>query len=114
MKVLFIIPGSGDSFYCGNCFRDNLQATALRKAGHEVTVMPLYLPLTQPSFRADTPLFFPATTYYVEQKFFGRRSMPRPAPYAAEARRLAAERYHPQAMATRLESIYTNIKRNSS
>ena len=45
MKILFIVPGSGDSFYCGNCFRDNLQASALRKAGHEVIVMPLYLPL---------------------------------------------------------------------
>ena len=42
MKILFIIPGSGDSFYCGNCFRDNLLANALRKAGHEVIIMPLY------------------------------------------------------------------------
>lgn len=76
MKILFIIPGSGDSFYCGNCFRDNLQAAALRKAGHDVIIMPLYLPLRQPSFQADTPLFFPATTYYAAQKFFGKRHMP--------------------------------------
>ncbi|MBO4753375.1 MAG: glycosyltransferase family 4 protein [Bacteroidales bacterium] len=76
MKVLFIIPGSGDSFYCGNCFRDNLQAMALRKAGHEVIIMPLYLPLKQNSFQGDVPLFFPATTYYVEQKMFGNRKMP--------------------------------------
>ena len=39
MKVLFILPGAGDSFYCGNCFRDNLQALALRKAGHDVVIM---------------------------------------------------------------------------
>ena len=77
MKILFIIPGSGDSFYCGNCFRDNLLASALRKAGHEVVVMPLYLPLTHKTFQADTPLFFPATTYYVAQKFFGNRKMPK-------------------------------------
>ena len=76
MKILFILPGSGDSFYCGNCFRDNLQAMALRKAGHEVVIMPLYLPLKQASMRGATPLFFPATTYYVEQKMFGRRKMP--------------------------------------
>ncbi len=76
MKVLFIVPGSGDSFYCGNCFRDNLQANALRKAGHDVIVMPLYLPLRFPSFQADTPLFFPATTFYTAQKFFGNRKMP--------------------------------------
>ena len=77
MKILLIIPGSGDSFYCGNCFRDNLQVSALRKAGHDVIVMPLYLPLKHKSFQADTPLFFPATTYYVAQKFFGKRKMPK-------------------------------------
>ena len=75
MKVLFIIPGSGDSFYCGNCFRDNLQASALRKAGHDVIIMPLYLPLKHQSFQADTPSF-PATTYFVAQKFFGEKKMP--------------------------------------
>ena len=77
MKVLFIIPGSGDSFYCGNCFRDNLHASALRKAGHDVVIMPLYLPLQQKSFQADTPLFFPATTYYTEQRFFRNRKIPK-------------------------------------
>ena len=77
MKILFIVPGSGDSFYCGNCFRDNLQANALRKAGHEVVVMPLYLPLNDASFRGDTPLFFPAVTLYVAYKYFKNRKMPR-------------------------------------
>jgi len=76
MKILFIVPGSGDSFYCGNCFRDNLQASALRKAGQDVIVMPLYLPLKYASFRADTPLFFPATTFYTAQKFFRKGKMP--------------------------------------
>jgi glycosyltransferase involved in cell wall biosynthesis len=70
------MPGSGDAFYCGNCFRDNLQASALRKAGHDVIIMPLYLPLNYASFKADTPLFFPATTYYTAQLFFGKRKMP--------------------------------------
>ena len=77
MKILFIVPGSGDSFYCGNCFRDNLQAAALRKAGQEVIIMPLYLPLKYESIRSDTPLFFPATTYYTAQMFFGKRKMPK-------------------------------------
>ena len=77
MKILFIVPGSGDSFYCGNCFRDNLQANALRDAGHEVVIMPLYLPLKDQSFQADTPLFFPATSYFLSQKYFKKRSLPR-------------------------------------
>ena len=77
MKILLIIPGSGDTFYCSNCFRDNLYAQALRNAGHDVVIMPLYLPLTGKSFRADTPLFFPATSYYVAQKYFEKGKMPR-------------------------------------
>ena len=77
MKIVLIIPGSGDAFYCGNCFRDHLYAQALRRAGHDVVVMPLYLPFTDPQFGADTPLFFPATSYFVAQKYFGRRKMPR-------------------------------------
>jgi glycosyltransferase involved in cell wall biosynthesis len=77
MKILFIVPGSGDPFYCGNCFRDNLHVNALRKAGHDVIVMPLYLPLTHEFFKGDTPLFFPATSFYMAQKFFTRRNMPK-------------------------------------
>ena len=76
MKILFIMPGSGDAFYCGNCFRDNLQASALRKAGQDVIIMPLYLPLNYASFQGDTPLFFPATTFYTAQMLFGKRKMP--------------------------------------
>jgi len=77
LKVLLIVPGSGDSFYCGNCFRDNLYAQALRRAGHEVVVMPIYLPLTFSSFTGNTPLFFPATSYFVAQKYFTKGRMPR-------------------------------------
>ena len=77
MKILFIVPGAGDSFYCGNCFRDNLQANALRSAGHDVVIMPLYLPLKDLSFQADTPLFFPATSFFLSQKYFKKRSLPR-------------------------------------
>ncbi|KAA6315157.1 hypothetical protein EZS27_034344, partial [termite gut metagenome] len=77
MKIIFIVPGSGDSFYCGNCFRDSLHANALKRAGHEVVVMPLYLPLRDRSFQADSPLFFPATSLYLAQKYFRTKSMPR-------------------------------------
>jgi glycosyltransferase involved in cell wall biosynthesis len=77
MKVLLIVPGSGDTFYCGNCFRDNLYAQALRNTGHDVSIMPLYLPLTGDFKRLNnTPLFFPATSYYVAQKFFSKGKMP--------------------------------------
>jgi glycosyltransferase involved in cell wall biosynthesis len=77
MKILFIIPGAGDNFYCGNCLRDNLYASALRKAGHDVVISPLYLPLKHESFQTDSPLFFPATTYYLAHKFFRNSKMPK-------------------------------------
>ena len=77
MNILLIIPGSGDRFYCGNCFRDYLYVEALRRAGHEAVVMPLYLPFTDKSFDANTPLFFPATSYYVAQKFFPKGNIPK-------------------------------------
>ena len=74
LKVLFITPGSGDAYYCGNCFRDNLQAQALQRAGHDVVMMPLYLPLKHIGpLQGDAPLLFPATTYYVEQLLSGRK-----------------------------------------
>ena len=76
MKILFIVPGSGDAFYCGNCFRDNLQVKALRDLGQEVIVMPLYLPLEQKEFQADTPLFFPATTLYAAQRLYKGAKIP--------------------------------------
>ncbi|MCC8197151.1 MAG: hypothetical protein LIP06_00850 [Tannerellaceae bacterium] len=73
MKILFIIPGSGDAFYCGNCFRDNLQASALRKAGHDVIIMPLYLPFTDASFQADTPLFFSSDRFLYGTTFLRKK-----------------------------------------
>ena len=85
MKILLIVTSSGDTFFCGNCLRDHLYAQALRRAGHDVVVMPLYLPLAGKSLRADTPLFFPATSYYVAQKYFGNREMPRIVEKALES-----------------------------
>ena len=74
MKILFISPGAGDSYYCGNCFRDSLQAAALQKTGHDVTVMPLYLPILYGT--EGVPVFFPAISYYLEQKLFKKGNMP--------------------------------------
>ena len=76
MKIFLLTTSSGET-HCSNCFRDNLYAQALRNAGHNVTIMPLYLPIANRSLRADTPLFFPATSYYVAQKFFKKGKMPR-------------------------------------
>jgi len=59
VHILQITPGAG-KMYCGNCFRDNALVAALRKAGHEVTMVPLYLPLTldEENQSDNTPIFF--------------------------------------------------------
>ena len=41
MRILYILPGSGGSFYCQNCLRDMALADALRQRGRTVISMPL-------------------------------------------------------------------------
>src|SRR5437588_2879280 len=56
--------------YCGACFRDNALVATLRKMGHQVLMVPLYLPLTldEPDESAGTPIFFSGINVYLEQK----------------------------------------------
>lgn len=56
--------------YCGGCFRDNALAGALRQMGHDLLLLPLYLPLTleEPDNSAGAPLFFSGINVYLEQK----------------------------------------------
>ncbi len=70
MRILHIIPGSGGSFYCGNCLRDSKYVHALREMGHEVVKLPMYLPLfaDQPEPR-EVPVFYGAISIYLKQLF---------------------------------------------
>ncbi len=69
MHLVQITPGAG-AMYCGNCFRDNALVRELRGLGHEVTMVPLYLPLTldEADESAATPIFFGGISVYLEQK----------------------------------------------
>jgi len=69
MHLVQITPGAG-AMYCGNCFRDNALVRELRHLGHEVTMVPLYLPLTldETDESAGTPIFFGGISVYLEQK----------------------------------------------
>src|SRR5256886_7084773 len=75
MNIVQITPGAG-GMYCGNCFRDNALVAALRRQGHEVLRVPLYLPMTldEDDQSAGTPIFFSGINVYLEQKlsFFRR------------------------------------------
>jgi glycosyltransferase involved in cell wall biosynthesis len=66
-----IIPGSGGSFYCGNCLRDSKFVDALRKSGHEVAKIPMYLPLfaSEKDLSPDIPVFYGAISIYLKQQF---------------------------------------------
>ncbi len=69
MNIVQITPGAG-AMYCGNCFRDNALVAELRRLGHDVTMVPLYLPLTldEEDQSANTPIFFGGISVYLEQK----------------------------------------------
>jgi len=73
MKIVHIVPGSGNTFYCQNCMRDNSLVTALRELGHKVTIVPMYLPLNidDPDSKlfGDTPVFYGAINTYLKQVF---------------------------------------------
>ena len=70
MKILQIIPGSGGSFYCGNCLRDSKYVDALRSQGHEVVKIPMYLPLFSDEHDiTDIPVFYGAVSIYLKQLY---------------------------------------------
>lgn len=76
MKIVNIVPGFGGTFYCGNCLRDSGFAGAVRKAGHEAVILPVYLPLTIQGDVHDTPVFYGAVNIYLKQAFPVLRHMP--------------------------------------
>ena len=78
MKILHIIPGSGGSFYCGNCMRDSKYVPALKALGHDVVKLPMYLPLfANVEEENDTPVFYGAVSIYLKQLYPVFRKAPK-------------------------------------
>ncbi|MFZ5431221.1 MAG: glycosyltransferase family 4 protein [Bacteroidota bacterium] len=70
MNIVQIIPGSGGSFYCGNCLRDSKFVTALREEGHQVVKVPMYLPLFSDEHDlGEIPVFYGAISIYLKQLY---------------------------------------------
>jgi glycosyltransferase involved in cell wall biosynthesis len=70
MNIIQIIPGSGGSFYCGNCLRDSKYVDALRNLGHQVVKIPMYLPLFADEHDiTDIPIFYGAISTYLKQVY---------------------------------------------
>ena len=79
MNIVYLITGSGGSFYCGNCFRDMLYIKAIRKVpGINVTAIPLYLPPDGSDIDTDFDkhVFFGAISMYLREKIPFFRKMP--------------------------------------
>lgn len=79
MKIIQITPGSGDNFYCENCLRDLEMVKALRSQGHDVLMVPLYLPLQikKDEGVANAPIFFGGVNVYLQQKLAMFQKTPR-------------------------------------
>jgi glycosyltransferase involved in cell wall biosynthesis len=77
MRVLQLTPGTGN-FYCGSCLRDNSLVHGLRAKGHEVLMVPLYLPLVtdEPPENEDAPIFLGGISMFLEQKVAAFRYIP--------------------------------------
>ena len=77
MNIIQIIPGSGGSFYCGNCLRDSKYVDALRNQGHQVVKIPMYLPLfSDERDIGEIPIFYGAVALYLKQVYPIFRNMP--------------------------------------
>lgn len=78
MKIVHLTPGTGN-FHCGSCLRDNHLVKALRRLGHDVVMVPLYLPLVTDHESANGPLpvFAGGINLYLQQKFPLFRRIPR-------------------------------------
>jgi len=77
VNLIQITPGAG-GMYCGNCLRDNALVAELRRLGHDVLLLPMYLPLNldERDESAGTPVFFGGINVYLEQKFPAFRNAP--------------------------------------
>jgi len=78
MKIVHIIPGSGGTFYCQNCMRDNELIRSLKTLGNEVYMVPMYLPLNVggKGIMGDTPVFYGAVNIYLKEKLSIYRHAP--------------------------------------
>ena len=77
MNILYIIPGSGNNFYCGYFLRYSKYVGAIQDLGHQVVKIPMYLPLFSDESDANNiPLFYGAISIYLKQLYPFLRKAP--------------------------------------
>ena len=69
MRVTYLATGAGN-MYCGSCLHGNTLAAALRKAGHDVLMLPLYTPIrTDEENESVDRMGFGGINVYLQQKW---------------------------------------------
>lgn len=76
MRVMLLTPGTGH-FYCGSCLRDDALGQALQAIGHDVTAVPLYLPMQLEREQQELPVHMGGINVYLQQKTRLARYLPR-------------------------------------
>ncbi len=68
MRIIYLVAGAGD-MYCGACARDRTLIRGLLARGHDVQVLPLYVPLKTEGRESlpTTPVFFGGVNVYLQQ-----------------------------------------------
>ena len=77
MRIAYVTAGAA-GMYCGTCMHDNTLAAAMKRAGHEVALLPTYTPMrTDENDVSDGHVFYGAINVYLEQKTSLFRHTPR-------------------------------------
>lgn len=76
MRFMLLVPGTGN-FFCGSCLRDDVLGRALRARGHQVDVVPLYLPLKLEGVGAPRQVHMGGINMFLQQKTPLARRLPR-------------------------------------
>lgn len=77
MRLVQLTAGTG-TFHCGTCHRDNTLVHELRAQGHEVEMVPLYLPLHTETLdeSRETPVFLGGISTWLQHRHAIFRGLP--------------------------------------
>lgn len=76
LKIVHLISGAG-GMYCGSCISGGTLASALARAGHDVTLQPLYTPVRTDGENLSRPrVAFGGLNVFLQQKFALFRKTP--------------------------------------
>src|SRR3954466_13589366 len=77
LNISILAAGAG-GMYCGSCMRDNALASALKRRGHRVTLIPLFTPLrTEPRDESIGQVFYGGVNIYLQHAWKLFRKTPR-------------------------------------